>query len=45
MKVSRPYTMGARADAVVATRDRIVAVAVGLFYEHAYEDVTLAGIA
>jgi AcrR family transcriptional regulator len=37
--------MGARADAVVATRERIVAVAIGLFYEHAYEDVTLAGIA
>jgi AcrR family transcriptional regulator len=37
--------MGARADAVVATRERIVTVAVGLFYEHAYEDVTLAGIA
>ncbi|MET0325826.1 MAG: TetR/AcrR family transcriptional regulator [Ilumatobacteraceae bacterium] len=37
--------MGARADAVVATRERIVAVAVELFYEHAYEDVTLAGIA
>ena len=45
MKASRTYTMGARADAVVATRERIVAVAVGLFYEHAYEDVTLAGIA
>jgi AcrR family transcriptional regulator len=37
--------MGARADALVATRERIVTVAVGLFYEHAYEDVTLAGIA
>jgi AcrR family transcriptional regulator len=45
MKASRTYTMGARADAVVATRERIVTVAVGLFYEHAYEDVTLAGIA
>ena len=45
MKVSRTYTMGARADAVVATRERIVDVATRLFFEHAFEDVTLAAIA
>ena len=45
MKVARPYTMRARADAVEATRDRIVDAAMALFFEHAYEDVTLAGIA
>ena len=45
MKVARPYTMRARADAVEATRDRIVDAAMALFFEHAYEDVTLSGIA
>jgi AcrR family transcriptional regulator len=45
MKATRTYTMGSRADAVVATRDRIVAAARALFIEHSYEDVTLAAIA
>jgi AcrR family transcriptional regulator len=45
MKATRTYTMGSRADAVVATRDRIAQAAKALFFEHAYEDVTLADIA
>ena len=45
MKTTRTYTMGSRADAVVATRDRIARAAKALFFEHAYEDVTLADIA
>jgi AcrR family transcriptional regulator len=45
MKVSRTYTMSARADAVAATRERIVDVAMHLFFEQAFEDVTLAAIA
>lgn len=45
MKTTRTYTMGTRADAVSATRDRIVRAAMSLFLEHAYEDVTLAAIA
>jgi AcrR family transcriptional regulator len=45
MKATRTYTMGSRADAVGATRDRIVQAAKELFLEDAYEDVTLAAIA
>ena len=45
MKATRTYTMGSRADAVAATRDRIARAAAALFLEHAYEDVTLAAIA
>src|SRR5687767_12675943 len=36
MKATRTYTMGSRADAVVATRDRIAEAAKALFFEHAY---------
>ena len=45
MKTPRPYQMTARADAVATTKERIVEAATALFLEHAYEDVTLAGIA
>ena len=45
MKETRTYTMGARAEAVADTRDRIARAAVALFLERAYEDVTLANIA
>lgn len=45
MKMGRTYTMGARADGVAATRDRIARCALELFVEHWYEDVTLAAIA
>ena len=45
MKATRTYTMGSRADAVVATRDRIAHAAKDLFLERAYDDVTLADIA
>lgn len=37
--------MSARAEAVGATKERIVGAARALFLEHAYEDVTLAAIA
>jgi AcrR family transcriptional regulator len=42
---SRTYTMAARADAMVATRERIVQAALALALEQAYEDITLAAIA
>ena len=45
MKSTRTYTMGSRADGVVATRDRIARAAKALFLERAYEDVTLTDIA
>jgi AcrR family transcriptional regulator len=45
MKASRSYTMGARADGVVATKERITREALALFLEHSYDDVTLAAIA
>jgi AcrR family transcriptional regulator len=45
MKTNRPYSMSTRADAVAATRDRIVRSAKDLFLEQPFEDVTLAAIA
>ena len=45
MKATRTYTMGSRAEAVAATRDRIARQAAALFLEHPYDDVTLAAIA
>ena len=39
------YTMVARAETMVATRERIVQAALKLLLEQAYEDVTLAAIA
>jgi AcrR family transcriptional regulator len=45
MKVARTYQMGARADAVAATRERITRGAAALLLERALEDVTLAAIA
>jgi AcrR family transcriptional regulator len=45
MKSTRTYTMASRADGVTANRERIARAAMGLFLKHAYEDVTLAGIA
>ena len=45
MKGRRTYTMAARADAVVSTRETIVREAMQLFFDHAFEDVTLADIA
>jgi AcrR family transcriptional regulator len=43
--VARSYAMGARAESVADTRDRIVAAATTLFLELPFDDVTLAGIA
>jgi AcrR family transcriptional regulator len=43
--VTRSYAMGARAEGVADTRDRIVAAATTLFLELPFDDVTLAGIA
>ncbi len=45
MKSTRTYSMGTRAGAAAATRERIARQAMALFLEHAYEDVTLAAIA
>ena len=45
MKSTRTYTMGSRAEAAAATRDRIAREAAALFIEHPFEDVTLAAIA
>ena len=45
MKVTRTYTMDARADGVASTRRRICRAARALFLEKAVEDVTLASIA
>lgn len=42
---TRTYSMDTRADGVAATRERIARAAMALFLEHAYDDVTLAGIA
>jgi AcrR family transcriptional regulator len=42
---TRSYTLGARADGVAATRDRITHAARGLFLDQRVEDVTLAAIA
>lgn len=41
----RGYTMGARADDMVATRERIVRATVELALVQAYEEITLAAIA
>jgi AcrR family transcriptional regulator len=41
----RTYTMAARADGMVATRERIVQAMLRLAIEQAYEDITLAAIA
>jgi len=43
--MARSYTMGARADGVADTRDRIVEAATTLFLEQTFDDVTLAAIA
>jgi AcrR family transcriptional regulator len=45
MKANRTYQMGARAEAVEATRERIARAAAELFLEQTFEDVTLAAIA
>ena len=45
MKTKRSYTLGARAEAVVSTRERIVREAMQLLFDNYYEDVTLAEIA
>ena len=45
MKATRTYTMGSRAEAAAATRERIARGAADLFIDHPYEDVTLAAIA
>ena len=45
MKVTRQYTMAARAESAAATRERIARAAAELFVAHAFEDVTLAAIA
>jgi AcrR family transcriptional regulator len=45
MKKHRNYTMSARADAVVKTRERIIEAATALLFAEAYEDITLNAIA
>ena len=45
MKAARTYQMGARADAMAATRERITRGAAALLFDRALEDVTLAAIA
>jgi AcrR family transcriptional regulator len=45
VKVTRRYTMAARAESAAATRERIARAAAELFVAHAFEEVTLAGIA
>ena len=45
MKTARTYQMGARADAMAATRERITRGAAALLFDRALEDVTLAAIA
>ena len=45
MKATRTYTMGSRAEATAATRERIAREAAQLFIERPYEDVTLVQIA
>lgn len=45
MKANRAYQMGARADAVAATKERITEGAARLFLERGPDDVTLAAIA
>lgn len=42
---ARTYTLGARATAMEATRERILEAALGLWRAHWYDDVTLADIA
>jgi AcrR family transcriptional regulator len=42
---ARTYTMDARADAVEATRGRILAAARAMFFERWWDEVTLNGIA
>jgi AcrR family transcriptional regulator len=43
--VSRTYTMGARAESVAGTSDRIALAAMALFLAEPFEDVTLLAIA
>jgi AcrR family transcriptional regulator len=45
MKATRPYSMTNRSARTAATRRRIAEAAAALFMEHAFADVTLAGIA
>ena len=45
MKATRTYTMAARAEGVVATRERIARCAMELFLAQPFDDVTLAAIA
>jgi AcrR family transcriptional regulator len=45
MKATRTYTMAARAEGVVATRERIARAAMELFLAQPFDDVTLAAIA
>src|SRR5262245_36358911 len=45
MASRRTYTMAARADGMLATRERIVQAALRLAFARAYEDITLAAIA
>src|SRR5215210_329404 len=42
---TRTYTMGARADAVEATRERIARAALARFIAEPYDAVTIAGVA
>ena len=45
MESRRPYEMTIRADAAQSTADGILEVAIGLFTDKAYEEVTLEEVA
>ncbi len=45
MKAKRSYTLAARADTMLSTREHIVRAAMRLLFDNYYEDVTLAEIA
>src|SRR3954467_127755 len=45
MKTTRPYRMSARAEATLATRERILDAALSQFLERWYDEVTIASVA
>ena len=45
MNTTRQYTQSSRAETTAATRERIARTAMEMFFEHAYDDVTIVAIA
>ena len=45
MNTTRQYTQSSRAETTAATRERIARTAMAMFFEHAYDDVTIVAIA